>query len=293
MLKKRLISLLLMVTIGSLCFSSEAYDKGFNYFSRNKPQDAIPYFLTALGEPGVSPSVYMYLGIAYYQVGDYAASVDIFKKGLDVSGANKKMLAYNAGNSAYAMKDYKTAEQMFSLASTADPSFASPVLNRANSRLSLGEYESALADYKQYLVLDPASSQRREVESMIMALQNEIAYQEQEQERIAAEEERIRAENERLAAEKAEQERIEAERIAAERAAEEERIRAENERIAAEKAEQERLEAERIAAEKAAEEERRRKILEEVAASLQKTDSTGMNAGSEGVIDYEYGSELD
>ena len=203
------------------------------------------------------------------------------------------MLAYNAGNSAYAMKDYKTAEQMFSLASTADPSFASPVLNRANSRLSLGEYESALADYKQYLVLDPASSQRREVESMIMALQNEIAYQEQEQERIAAEEERIRAENERLAAEKAEQERIEAERIAAERAAEEERIRAENERIAAEKAEQERLEAERIAAEKAAEEERRRKILEEVAASLQKTDSTGMNAGSEGVIDYEYGSELD
>ena len=121
---------------------------------------------------------------------------------------------------------------MFFLVSTADPSFASPVLNRANSRLSLGEYESALADYKQYLVLDPASSQRREVESMIMALQNEIAYQEQEQERIAAEEERIRAENERLAAEKAEQERIEAERIAAERAAEEERIRAENERIA-------------------------------------------------------------
>ena len=77
-----------------------------------------------------------------------------------------------------------------------------------------------------------------------------LAVEKAEQERLAAE----KAEQERLAKEKAEQEekaRLEAERLAAEKA-EQERIEAE--RLAAEKAEQERLEAERLAAEKAEQE---------------------------------------
>ena len=92
-------------------------------------------------------------------------------------------------------------------------------------------------------------------------------YQEQEAVRLAQEAERMKAE--------------------------EERIRAENERIAAAQAEAQRLENERIAAEQAAEAERRRKLLEDVAASLQNTETTSVNAGTEGVIDYEYESELD
>lgn len=77
-----------------------------------------------------------------------------------------------------------------------------------------------------------------------------LAVEKAEQERLAAE----KAEQERIAKEKAEQEekaRLEAERLAAEKA-EQERI--EVERLAAEKAEQERLEAERLAAEKAEQE---------------------------------------
>jgi hypothetical protein len=77
-----------------------------------------------------------------------------------------------------------------------------------------------------------------------------LAVEKAEQERLAAE----KAEQERIAKEKAEQEekaRLEAERLAAEKA-EQERIEAE--RLAAEKAEQERIEAERLAAEKAEQE---------------------------------------
>ena len=76
-----------------------------------------------------------------------------------------------------------------------------------------------------------------------------IAAEKAEQERLEAERraaEEAAAEAARIAAEKAEQERLEAERRAAEEAA------AEAARIAAEKAEQERLEAERRAAEEAA-----------------------------------------
>ena len=72
----------------------------------------------------------------------------------------------------------------------------------------------------------------------------------QEQERLEAERLAVeKAEQERLAAEKAEQERL-----AKEKAEQEEKARLEAERLAAEKAEQERIEAERLAAEKAEQE---------------------------------------
>ena len=86
-----------------------------------------------------------------------------------------------------------------------------------------------------------------------------LAVEKAEQERLAAE----KVEQERLAKEKAEQEekaRLEAERLAAEKA-EQERIEAE--RLAAEKAEQERLEAERLAAEKAEQERLEQERLEQ------------------------------
>lgn len=278
-MKRKFFLILAIITMSVFSlFASDAYETGYNLFTTNKPAEAIPYLETALNDLAVSPSVYVYLGIAYYQTGKYPESLDIFKRGLSASGTNKRIIAFNAGNSAYAMRDYATAEEMFSLASVADPAFAAPVLNRANARLSQDKLQGALEDYQRYLVLDPYNSQRAEVEAIIRALQGEMVYREEEKERLAQEEQRmkeeearIQAENQRIAEEKAEAARKEAERLAAERAAEEARL----------------------AAQREAEAERRRRLLEEVAASLQDTETTGMNAGSEGVIEYEYESELD
>ena len=81
----------------------------------------------------------------------------------------------------------------------------------------------------------------------------------QEQERLEAERLAVeKAEQERLAAEKAEQERL-----AKEKAEQEEKARLEAERLAAEKAEQERIEAERLAAEKAEQERLEQERLEQ------------------------------
>ena len=120
-----------------------------------------------------------------------------------------------------------------------------------------------------------ASTKAEDTTLAEQAQQAQLAAQ-AEQERLEAE----RLEAERIAAEKAEQERLEAERREAERIAaekaEQERLEAERreaERIAAEKAEQERLEAERreaerIAAEKAEQErlEAERREAERIAA---------------------------
>ena len=43
----------------------------------------------------------------------------------------------------------------------------------------------------------------------------------------------------------------------------------------------------------ALEAERRKKLLEDIAASLQSADSTNVSAGTDGVMEYEYESELD
>lgn len=278
MAQKKLLPLLFLMCMAAAAFPSDAYDKGLALFSSNKPSEAIPHLESALKEPGVPAAAYIYLAISYYQTGDFARSLEVSRKGLSASGTNKRIIAFNAGNSAYAMGDFKTAEEMYSLAAAADPSFADPVLNRANARLSQQKYKDALADYISYLALDPATEQRQEVEAIIRALQEELVFQENEAERLAQEAERLKAEEKRM---RAEQERIAAERAEAERA--------EQERLAAEKA----AEEARLAEERAAEAERRRKLLEEVAASLQNTDTTSMNAGSEGVIEYEYESELD
>ena len=77
-------------------FASDAYETGYNLFSTNKPSEAIPYLESALTDVAVPPAVYIYLGIAYYQTGKYAESLDIFKRGLSASGTNKRIIAFNA-----------------------------------------------------------------------------------------------------------------------------------------------------------------------------------------------------
>ena len=101
------------------------------------------------------------------------------------------------------------------------------------------------------------AEQAQQAQLAAQAEQERLEAERLEAERIAAEkaeQERLEAERreaERIAAEKAEQERLEAERREAERIAAEKAERREAERIAAEKAEQERLEAEAAAAEAA------------------------------------------
>ncbi len=113
-----------------------------------------------------------------------------------------------------------------------------------------------------------------------------IAAEKAEQERLEAE----RLEEERIAAEKAEQERLEAERL------EEERL--EEERIAAEKAEQERLEAERQEADRKAaeesekhneEEEPSEEQLEEQVEEMFSNDEADETADPKLAADVEFG----
>ncbi|MBP3710754.1 MAG: tetratricopeptide repeat protein [Treponema sp.] len=284
------------------CVLSVAFaeSEGERLFKINRPSEAVLFLEREIASGTASPDAYNYLGLAYYQTGQFAQSITAFEKGLAVSGTDKKVLAYNAGNAAFASRDYTLADSYYSLALAASPGFTKALLNRANARLNASNFSGALEDYVLYLERERNDPQQSEIRRIITLLRGEIVRQEEEA-RIAAERERqrkeeearLRAEQERIAAERARQEaaaRAEQERIAAERERqrkeEEERLRAEQERIAAEKARQE-------AAARAAEEERRRKLLEEVANSLHGTNTENMTSGAEDSLDYESEPELD
>ena len=283
------------ILIGCLFFCVSVLDlfcqssRGEKAFLENNPEEAILFLEEEINNGTASSKAYNFLGLAYFQLGNFEESVKAFDKGLKVPSTNKKVIAYNQGNAYYKMGKFLEAADAFSLAYSADSSFTDALLNRANAYLMAQKYQETINDYTKYLYLCPEDEQRPQIEEILALLKQELVRQAEEEKRLAEEAARLAEEEKRLA-EEMERQRLEQERL------EEERRRAEEERLAAEKAaEEERLAAERAAEEKrlAEEAERRRKLLEDVANSLHKTDSTNMSSGVEDIIEYEQESELD
>ena len=101
-----------------------AESEGERLFKSNDPTSAIPILERELSSGIASAAAYNYLGLSYYQTGQYDKSVATFERGLRVSGTDKKVLAYNAGNSAFAAGNYAKADSCYSLALSASPDFA-------------------------------------------------------------------------------------------------------------------------------------------------------------------------
>ena len=91
-----------------------AESEGEKLFKSNRPAEALLFLEDEIKNGTASSAAYNYLGLAYYQLGDYQNSVDAFAKGLKVPATNKKVLSYNQGNAYYAMADYANASRSFS-----------------------------------------------------------------------------------------------------------------------------------------------------------------------------------
>lgn len=160
---------------GASVVYNEDFEKGEELFSLNEPKKAIPYFEKALEAENVDPAVYVYLGVAYYQTGDYNKSLAICVQGLAKENTDRKVLAYNAGNSCYAMGNYMRADASYAIAMREDPLYAPPVLNRANAQLKMDHLEDAKNNYIKYLELAAETPQRAKIEELIRLLDQEIA----------------------------------------------------------------------------------------------------------------------
>ena len=231
--------------------------EGMRLFEQNKPAEAIAFLEADIASGNPLAEEYNYLGLSYYQIGNYEKSVEAFKKGTNVGGTNKKLLYFNMGNSYFALQNWQAALDSYAMSAVADSAYAAPLLNKANVEIKLDKLAEAVGDYKRFLLLRPDDEQRPKIERIIALIEGELA---------------ARAERERLAAEEAE------------------RIKKEEVRLAQEKAERERLAAQQ----RAEEEERRRKMLEEIAGSLRDGgETTNMSAEAEESIGYDYDSDIE
>ena len=161
-------SLLRLLT--ALLLSLTSLQQGEQLFLENKPREALPHLEKALYENPREEKIYLYLGIVYEQLNDTEKSIQILKRGLNVSQGYKDLFYYNLGNNHFRMQEFTVAEQMYSNALQVNGALEVAYLNRANARLELQSYQEARQDYIDYLRLDPDTPQRENIEKLIALL---------------------------------------------------------------------------------------------------------------------------
>lgn len=161
---------------------------------KNKPAEAVARLEIAVRDDPANITAALYLGIAYQQTSRFDEAVEILRKILSRAGDRTALVAYNIGNAYFAKGSATFAEQFYSKAIEADPEMGSAYLNRANARIRTGALKEAVSDYGQYLILQPASPKRPEIEKVIALIGQEFAAAERDR---AAAAEAAKAEEER------------------------------------------------------------------------------------------------
>ena len=160
--------------------AASGLSRGESLFKENNAKDAVQVLEYEILNGQLSDNTYNFLGLGYYQLGEYDKSLDAFKRGLKAQPENKKLLSYNMGNTYYAIKEYKLAAECYSDAIQAEPLFYEALLNRANALLMAGQLVSAKEDYQEFIAKCPDDPQKERIELLLQALEEEIARREEE-----------------------------------------------------------------------------------------------------------------
>ncbi len=188
-----------LVTAAASGFTEDALAQGKRLLLDNQPNKALPLFYQASSEGQNDPKINLYLGICYINLGKYAEAEQqlLAGKSKDTSGAY--LYSYNLGNVYFLQSRFTEAEEAYTAALSARRAYPPAVLNRANTYIKLENHPQALEDYKFYLNLEPAASQRQAIQRMISLLESE--QREVEMIRMQEEAQKLAEEAERRAAE--------------------------------------------------------------------------------------------
>lgn len=154
--------------------------EGEALFKENKGEKAIASLEREIAAGDNSADKYNYLGLSYYQAGDYEHSIAAFERGMQaaddgqVPSSRKWALYYNAGNSAFALGNFESAEGYYSDAYRMNGEFHASLLNRANARLNQDKLVEARDDYALYLERCPESAQAERIRALLELLDEEI-----------------------------------------------------------------------------------------------------------------------
>jgi len=133
----------------------------------NKPQEAAPVLEMAAKESGADEKVFLYLGIAYQQLSRWDDAIATFRKGLVSSIQYRHQFLFNIANSYFSQGRNAFALEYYDQALAAKDDYPQAYLNRANTKMRLGDHPGAVSDYSLYLSLDPASPQSSEIRRLL------------------------------------------------------------------------------------------------------------------------------
>jgi tetratricopeptide (TPR) repeat protein len=174
--------------------AQDNFSRGEELFMQNRPREALSFLELATAEDPSHVRAFQYLGRVYEQLGRLDEAIAAYRKILPQAGAETARIAFNLGNAYFMKGNAAFAEQFYTQALEEDPVFAPACLNRANARVRAGTLMDAAADYERYLVLEPRSPKRPEIERMLAVIREEFAAEER---RKLLAEEAARAEAER------------------------------------------------------------------------------------------------
>ena len=190
-----------LLTAVALGFTEDALAQGKKFLLNNQPDKAMPLFYKAVSEGKKDPKINLYLGVCYIGLGKYAEAEQQLSAGKINDPAGAYLYLYNLGNIYFLQSRFTEAEEAYSAALAVRRAYPPAVLNRANTYIKLENYSQALEDYKFYLNLEPAASQRQAIQRMVSLLESEQREAEmirmQEEVRKLAEEAEQRAAEER------------------------------------------------------------------------------------------------
>lgn len=171
-----------IISLFLLIFSSflNAQSQGEKLFKENKPKEAVQVLENEILNNQISANTYNFLGLGYYQLEDYAKSLEAFERGIKAQPGNVKILSFNKGNTYYAMKDYASAISAYSQSFLDDATFYEALLNRANAFLMADQLNNAKSDYELFIEKCPDDPQSSKIEKLIQALVDEMARREEE-----------------------------------------------------------------------------------------------------------------
>lgn len=187
---KKLIIACIFTFAAVLCFGQSSFSRGQELFMQNKPAEAIIVLENAVAEDPANVTSWLFLGIAYEQLGRTDEAIAAYRKILPSAGILSANIANNLGNVYFQKGNIEMAEQYYTQAIGFDSVLSKAWLGRANTRIKAGNLRNAATDYEQYLTLEPRSSQRSKIEQLVGLIRSEFAAEERK--RLLAEEEERR-----------------------------------------------------------------------------------------------------
>ena len=197
-----LVSLLLALSAtvapGAQTGGGRLYDQAIEAMQYDDIDAAVPLLEAHLQATPADADAVRVLAYAYERSGRTDSALALLERATAdarLSDAQRALTAFDRGGALARGGRWDQAQTAFSEAIAFDSDLSRAYLNRANAALNALSFEQAATDYRLYLVLEPATPQRPQIERVLALLESAI----EEERQAVAERERLEAERERRA----------------------------------------------------------------------------------------------